>query len=103
MSSTPVYLDASPDPSTVNSKDYAQATTLPSPTVTAAQSTANIVGIGDAGDTGRAGLAQEEVPEETIDTSGKRRGRLARYLTSELDKTTTRIPLAINCFLSGCE
>ncbi|KAK9898633.1 hypothetical protein P389DRAFT_36432 [Cystobasidium minutum MCA 4210] len=39
--------------------------------------------------------------EETMDTTARRRGRFARYMMAELDKTTTRIPLAMNCFLSG--
>lgn len=40
---------------------------------------------------------------ETTNTAKRRKGRLERYIRSELDKDHTRIPLAINCFLSGCE
>lgn len=104
----PVYLDASPDldPASATPKEKRKGQggsgimlAVPSDGSSAAQSSVNVVD-----DVGAAERARRELRmEETIDTSGKRRGRFARYMMAELDKNTTRIPLAINCFLSGCK
>ena len=104
IASAPIYLDPPPSSPSVSPKDYAHrqdGSIVPVPTPPdaslAAAPCSNIVN--DASER----LERELKVEETIDTAGKRRGRFARYMMAELDKETTRIPLAINCFLSGCE
>jgi len=104
-SNHPIYLDAPPSPPlAVSPKDYALGqddTIVPVPTppddeLPGSPSSSVVNNASER-------LRKELKVEETIDTSGKRRGRFARYMMAELDKETTRIPLAINCFLSGCE